>query len=219
VEVNTGAPTSDDDTLSSGVTIDELVDDMYGAEEVINTFWATHWSEYYTGTYQQPTVRGLYDGTDPTDTPICDGVPLQVDNAYYCESEDYVAWDATLLVEGADQIGDSWVYLVVAREWAQAIQARLDPSLLATGEQLQADCLAAAAIFGAQADGTLELEPGDEDELIGSLTALADSSPWTSSADHGDSFERVQWFTLGRSGGVNACHDVLTPADAAPPTA
>ena len=62
------------------------------------------------------------------------------------------------------------------------MQARLDPSLLATGEQLQADCLAAAAIFGAQADGTLELEPGDEDELIGSLTALADSSPWTSSA-------------------------------------
>jgi hypothetical protein len=219
-ETNSDATaTIDDDTLSSGVTIDELVDDMYGAQEVVNTFWATHWSDYYTGSYQPPTVRGLYDGTDPADTPSCDGVPLQVDNAYYCESEDYVAWDASLLVEGADQIGDSWVYLVVAREWAQAMQARLDPSLLATGEQLQADCLAAAAIFGAQADGTLELEPGDENELIGSLTALADSSPWTSSTDHGDSFERVQWFTLGRSGGVNACHDVLAPADAAPTTA
>ena len=175
---NSGATaTIDDDTLSSGVTIDELVDDMYGAQDIVDTFWATHWSEYYTGTYQPPTVRGLYDGTDPADTPTCDGVPLQVENAYYCASEDYVAWDATLLVEGADQIGDSWVYLVVAREWAQAMQARLDPSLLATGEQLQADCLAAAALFGAQADGTLEIEPGDESELIGSLTALADSSP------------------------------------------
>lgn len=211
--------TVDDDTLGSGVTIDELVDDMYGAQQVVDAFWAAHWSDYYTGTYQPPIVRGLYDGTDPADTPSCDGVPLEVGNAYYCPAEDYVAWDATLLVDGADRIGDSWVYLVVAREWAQAMQARLDPSLLATGEQLQADCLAAAALFGAQADGTLELEPGDENELIGSLTVLADSSPWTSSADHGDSFERVQWFTLGRSGGVDACHDVLTPADPAPATA
>jgi hypothetical protein len=53
---------------------------------------------------------------------------------------------------------------------------------------------------------------GDDQELIGSLTALADQMPWTMSADHGDPFQRVQWFTLGRNGGVNACHDVLDPA-------
>ena len=42
---------------------------------------------------------GLYDGTDPDDTPTCDGEPLESYNAFYCVSEDYVAWDASLLVE------------------------------------------------------------------------------------------------------------------------
>ena len=68
---------------------------------------------------------------------------------YYCVAEDYVAWDAALLVDGADQIGDSWVYLVVAHEWGHAMQARLDPSLVAAADELQADCLGAAALFGA----------------------------------------------------------------------
>ena len=45
--------------------------------------------------------------------------------------------------------------------------------------------------------------------MIGSLTALADQMPWTMSSDHGDPFQRVEWFTLGRNGGVQACFDVL----------
>ena len=82
---------------------------------------------------------------------------------------------------GADLIGDSWVYLVVAHEWGHAIQARLEDDLVATAEELQADCLGAAAMYGAVADRTLELEPGDDQELIGSLTTLADQMPWTMS--------------------------------------
>ena len=50
--------------------------------------------------------------------------------------------------------------------------------------------------------------------MVDSLSALADETAWTSSADHGDPFQRVQWFTLGRNGGVNACHDVLETSGA-----
>jgi hypothetical protein len=32
---------------------------------------------------------------------------------------------------------------------------------------------------------------------------------WTMSTDHGDPFQRVQWFTLGRNGGVTACLDAV----------
>ncbi len=182
---------------------------------MVDGFWVKHWSDYYTGTYIPPTVRGLYDATDPANTPTCDGHPLNAFNAYYCATVDYVAWDANLLVAGADKIGDSWVYLVVAHEWGHAIQNRLDSSLVPAGLELQADCLGAAALYGAVADGTLQFEIGDEQELIGSLTALADQMPWTMSADHGDPFQRVQWFTTGRNGGVPACHDALATA---PPT-
>src|SRR5664279_2968742 len=85
---------------------------------------------------------------------------------------------------------------------------------VAQDDELQADCLGAAALFGAAADGTLTIEDGDEKEMVNSLSALADEMAWTSSADHGDPFQRVQWFTLGRNGGVNACHDVLETSGA-----
>ena len=207
------------DTLASGVTIDELADDIDFAQTVVDGYWKSHWSEFFTGEYVPPVVKGLYDGTDPNDTPTCDGEPLEAYNAYYCEDGNYVAWDANLLLEGADQVGDSWVYLVIAHEWGHAVQARLDPSLVAVGYELQADCLGAAALFGAIADKTLELEEGDERELISSLNLLADEMAWTMSSDHGDPFQRVQWFTLGRNGGVQACVDAVQPSDGAgPPT-
>jgi len=201
------ASTGDSSTLASGVTIDELVDDIASAEEVVDGYWANHWSDFFTGTYQPPTVKGLYDGTDPSTIPTCDGEPLEAYNALYCVSEDYVAWDSGLLLDGADQIGDTWVYLVIAHEWGHAIQARLDTGLVAVADELQADCLGAAALFGAVADGTLELEEGDEREMISSLNVLADDMAWTMTSDHGDSFQRVEWFTIGRNGGVQACFD------------
>ena len=40
-----------------------------GAKRSSTSYWATHWSDYFTGTYQPPTVHGLYDGTDPADDP------------------------------------------------------------------------------------------------------------------------------------------------------
>jgi predicted metalloprotease len=207
----TATPTSTatDLTLDSGVTIEELKDDIDGAQTIVDGFWAAHWSDYFTGTYAAPTVVGLYDGTDEDTAPTCGGEPLEAYNAFYCPANDSVAWDASLLVTGADQIGDSWVYLVIAHEWGHAIQARLDGTLVAQADELQADCLGAAALYGAQADGTLTFDMGDEQELVTSLSALADQMPWTMTSDHGDAFQRVQWFTLGRNGGVNACIDVL----------
>jgi hypothetical protein len=44
---------------------------------------------------------------------------------------------------------DTRLYLVVAHEWGHAIQARLNPDIQAVRRELQADCLAGAAIFGA----------------------------------------------------------------------
>lgn len=212
--LTTASTTATNLTLASGVTIEELKDDIDGAQAVVDGYWAAHWSDFYTGTYTPPTVVGLYDGSDSDTAPTCGGEPLEEYNAFYCPDGDYVAWDAGLLVAGADQIGDSWVYLVVAHEWGHAIQARLDSSLVAQAEELQADCLGAAALYGAAAAGNLEFDAGDEQELVSSLSALADQMPWTMTSDHGDAFQRVQWFTLGRNGGVNACHDVLVDPSA-----
>ena len=101
--------------------------------------------------------------------------------------------------------GDSWPYLVIAHEWGHAIQARIGDSLTLSAKELQEDCLAGGALFGAASDGDLVLESGDQKEMASALSSLADETSWTRSADHGDPFERIGAFDQGRQSGISAC--------------
>lgn len=186
------------------VSLRALRGDIATAVAAVDDFWARRWSFYFTGTYTPPEVRGTYDGADPATTPRCDGDPLLPGNAYYCVPEDFLAWDASLMLEGY-RYGDAWVYLVVAHEWGHAIQNRLDAGLQSVTHELQADCLAAAALYGAVELDTLTWERGDTRELVTSLNAISDDMPWTELGDHGDSFERIEAFNTGRLGGVTGC--------------
>lgn len=193
----------EDTSSPSDADIDQLIADMDSAAEITDQFWAEHWSDYFTGRYTAPDVVGLYNGSD-TDVPTCAGEPLPADNALYCGPEHYVAWDAGLMVRSFD-VGNSWTYLVIAHEWGHAVLAQLNPSLVYESEELQADCLAGATLYGAEASGSITMGNGAEKELVDGLNQLADQTAWTDSDDHGDSFERIEAFNLGRSGGVNAC--------------
>jgi uncharacterized protein len=191
--------------VPAGVDPAELAQDIAIAEQVVNEFWTRHWNDTFPGVYTPPTVVGLYDGNDlDPNLPTCAGEPLPPDNAVYCPPGDFVAWDVNLLARGLE-IGDAWVYLIIAHEWGHAVQARIDASLNSTASELQADCLAGAALYGAVADGLLVLEEGDVREITNSLTAVADETPFTNSEDHGDPFERIGAFDLGRTGGVRGC--------------
>lgn len=187
----------------------ELAADIQAAQDVTNAFWKRHWKDYFTGRYTKPNVYGLYDGYDEAGSPVCFGEPLPPGNAFYCPDGDYVAWDKTLLELGYE-IGDSWPYLIIAHEWGHAIQADLDVSLQSEQYELQADCLAAAALYGASADHILKFQPGDEKEIVDGLNYIADEVPWGMSGDHGDSFQRIESFDTGRTGGVPACLPGMT---------
>ena len=190
-------------TTGSGPDAGELIADMEAAVQATDQFWTAHWSDFFTGTYSPPTVVGLYDGTQPG-TPTCEGIPLEELNAFYCIPEDYVAWDVSLMALGF-YYGDSWPYLVIAHEWGHAIANRLDASLQSRAYELQADCLAGATLYGSANDGVIRFEPNDEKEIVSALSQLGDDTPWTSSADHGDPFQRVESFNQGRTAGVMAC--------------
>lgn len=196
-------------TIPESASVDpELVEDIISAVGLTDAFWARHFADYFGGTYTSPALvdpetYGVYDGTDPNG-PTCAGDLLGPGNAFYCSPEDYVAFDSTLLEDGfAD--GDSWVYLVIAHEWGHAIQARVGSESTSVAAELQADCLAAVALFGAAADGDLIFEDGDQREIAMGLVDLGDEVPWTQAGDHGDSFQRVEAFDAGRTGGVEAC--------------
>lgn len=109
------------------------------------------------------------------------------------------------MAAGYQQIGDAWVYLIIAHEWGHAIQARLQADQVSVAAELQADCLAGATLFGAAELGFLQFEQGDTEELARTLAAVADDFPWTEESDHGDARQRTDAFNRGAAGGRSAC--------------
>jgi predicted metalloprotease len=207
----TSTESADQMTIAPTGTVDEteLAEDIQGAEDVADGWWAAHWQDYFPGRYTPPNVVGLYDGYDEATAPTCFGEPLPPGNAFYCPDGDYVAWDKTLLELGYE-IGDAWPYLIIAHEWGHAIQADLEMSQQSVQYELQADCLAGAVLYGARDEGTLEFEDGDEKEIVDGLNFIADEAPWGMSGDHGDSFQRIEAFNLGRTAGVPGCLPGMT---------
>jgi predicted metalloprotease len=179
-----------------------MANDEKSAVAATNAFWTRHFPQLFGSQYRPPQVAGGYLGADG---PSCGGSPSVPFNAFYCQPDDFVAWDENLMSAGYKQIGDSWVYLIISHEWGHAIAARLDRSLVSVAAELQADCFAGATLSGARADGTITFEPGDTAELSKTLAAVADNFPWTNESDHGNARQRIVSFNTGARGGPRAC--------------
>lgn len=179
-----------------------MAEDEQSAVDATDAFWKRHFTELFGSAYRSPQVSGGYVGRAG---PRCAGESSVPFNAFYCGDGDFLAWDENLMAAGYEKIGDAWVYLIIAHEWGHAIQARLDQSLVSSAAELQADCLAGGALQGAAQDGTIQIEPGDAEEIGRTLTEVADDFPWTSESDHGNAQQRISAFNQGASGGVAAC--------------
>lgn len=180
---------------------DTRAGDERSAARIVNEFWQG-WFADHGRQYVPPRVEGGYVGTRG---PRCAGEPSVPGNAYYCPSGNFLAWDENLMRAGYTQIGDAWVYLVIAHEWGHAIQGQLPNRLVSQAVELQADCLAGAALQGAARAGLVRIEPGDDQEIAETLQAVADDYAWTDESSHGNARQRTSAFQGGVSGGVDAC--------------
>lgn len=189
--------------------------DYATALQVVNGFWSAHYGEFFAGSYAPPGlvtatsigVDGLYDGN--VDRIPCGASMFQAGNAHYCgppyaAGSHFVGFDVGFL-RRAHELGDMFIYMIVAHEWGHAIQSGLVAGGLGVQYELQADCLAGAALEGAVRDGALVLEPGDYEEVDAGLAAIADAYPWGSVADHGNAQERIAMFRGGAQNGVRSC--------------
>jgi uncharacterized protein len=205
-EIEASAPPEEEAAAAEPVPTFEgeesMASDQRAAVNAVNAFWEAEFPEQFGRTYTPPTVAGPYVGTNG---PTCAGQPSVPFNAIYCPPGDFIAWDDQLMASGYSQIGDAWVYLIIAHEWGHAIQARLDRDRVSVQAELQADCLAGAALAGAAEMGLIVVEPGDDKELAETLAAVADDYPWTKESDHGSAEERTGAFNAGAGGGVPAC--------------
>jgi predicted metalloprotease len=189
--------------------------DIGKAEGYVDGFWRRHWGECFGDIpYRAPTSKDVYTRDSPV---TCGGEVLSADGAFYCRPGKFVAYGSDLMHRAVDE-GDALAYLVVAHEWGHAIQDLLRTtefrSYVAEREELQADCLAGAALWGSDYEGYFEWQLGDSTEAADALKSIADETEWTKRTPsgpvaHGDALQRIAAFERGRSrAGVTDCFDM-----------
>ena len=194
-------PDTDVDSRPGSTNAETRGDDEQTAVAVVDEFWR-RWFAEQGRRYVPPTVEGGYVGTRG---PRCGDQPSVPGNAYYCPAGNFLAWDENLMKAGYTKIGDAWVYLVIAHEWGHAIQAQLPGRLVSQAVELQADCLAGAALQGAADAGLVQIQEGDDQEIARTLQAVADDFPWTDESSHGNARQRLASFQAGVRDGVDSC--------------
>lgn len=192
-------------------TIDEVVQATVADLEA---FWTARLPDTY-GIDYDPIDDLIPYFPSTGDVPRCgpETLPadLAADNAFYCQPDDYVAWDAEgLLPDLYTEFGDFAISLVLAHEWGHAAQARArvtGPTILT---ELQADCFAGTWTGDVAAGGrTLRLGEGDLEEAMAGYLLFRDpvgTRPGDPGA-HGSAFDRVNAFQDGFFNGIGTCVD------------
>ncbi|HZA75330.1 MAG TPA: neutral zinc metallopeptidase [Acidimicrobiales bacterium] len=219
-----GGPVGDraerDDLDSGGsgtpVSPNDLDALVAAAIDDVEAYWTETYPEVYDGPFE-PLAGGYHPYGPTTEMPTCGPVPVTYEeiagNAFYCPSEDLIAWDqATLIPEINETFGGFTVGIVFAHEFAHAIQARAGVTGPRTIDlELQADCYAGAWTAHV-ADGgsdTFEVTDRELDSSVAGMVAIRDV-PGTDPGDpsaHGSGFDRITAFQEGYESGPQHCAD------------
>ncbi len=190
------------------------------------SFWKTAFPATFGKDWQDLT--GGYYSVDTADKdtapPPCARNAIDVEgNAFYCPSEDVIAWDrSALLPVLRDRFGEAAVMLVLAHEVGHAVQRRAGltiaeqrrnpdkyPTILI---EAQADCYAGTFVRWV-ADGKAEHLRIARDRLDSALESLITfRDPIGTEQDdkgaHGDAFDRVSAFQDGYDKGTKLCAEM-----------
>jgi predicted metalloprotease len=153
--------------------------------------------------------------------PVCNGTRLPrsqaVNGIAYCTETRTIAYDHRLLPDVYDRSGDFGVAVVIAAEWAVAMQQDRDVAGDPKALELQQSCFtgswAGDVVRGGHdptGDG-LTLSAGDLDEAIQSFLIFRDSDK-ISAGTGASAFENVDAFRLGFFQGEAACVDLVPSA-------
>ncbi|HSG79416.1 MAG TPA: neutral zinc metallopeptidase [Acidimicrobiia bacterium] len=192
------------------LTLDEVIQVTVADLE---SYWEVEQPAAY-GTSYEPIERVVPYVPSSESIPDCGDesitADVAADNAFYCNPDDYIAWDAEGLFPGLFvEFGDFTIALVLAHEWGHAVQNRVEEFGPTIQTELQADCFA-GSWTGAISRGereALSLDPGDIEEAMSGYLLFRDP-PGTGPNDpgaHGSAFDRVNAFRLGLLEGVDAC--------------
>ena len=177
---------------------------------------ADYWSEELPRLYRTeftPIAGGLLPYGPDTAVPQCGPHPIVYEdiagNALYCPDEDIIAWDRVNLIPDLDErFGPLTVGIVMAHEYAHAIQMRGDVQGDTVTLELQADCFAGAWVADVEDRLDVFATAGSSlDQAIGGFLELRDTVGIgaTDPNAHGSGFDRVSAFQDGYDIGAEVC--------------
>jgi predicted metalloprotease len=179
----------------------------------IQLFWTQQMPGQFHESYRPVTAFYSIDPDGSVAAPCTDEASDIRGNAFYCPSQDIVAWDRkVLLPELQQRFGDFLVAMVLAHEWGHAIQKRTElPSDHTIVVETQADCYA-----GAFTDWVLkgnaphfEITRPDLDRALSGFLLFRDplGSDASDRQAHGSGFDRISAFQDGYEKGIPFCKD------------
>jgi predicted metalloprotease len=179
----------------------------------VEAYWERTYPETYGGEF--PDLAGGYHPYGPgTEVPPCGEPPPAyadiADNAFYCPTDDLIAWDEAQLIPWVNEnFGAFTIGIVFAHEFAHAVQARVGATGRTIDLELQADCFAGAWTADTQAGNSARftIDEAGLDRSVAGMVAISDL-PGTEEDDplaHGSGFDRIGAFLDGYDGGPATC--------------
>jgi len=204
----------DIDRLAATVVTD--VQQFWG--ETFPNAFGKKWTDLEGGFYSVDTASAT------AKAPPCARRASDVEgNAYYCPTEDVIAWDrAALLPVLKEKFGEAAVMFVLAHEMGHAVQRRTGltvakqqanpdeyPTILI---ESQADCYAGSFVHWVTEGkaGHLKISKDRLDNAMEALVMFRDpvGTEQSDEGAHGDAFDRVSAFQDGYDQGVGLCKDM-----------
>jgi predicted metalloprotease len=179
----------------------------------VEAFWRRTFEDVYGQPYV-PISGGFWAyGPDSEQPPCGDPPPGYGDiaqNAFYCPSDDLIAWDdVNLIPQLYDDFGGFTLGIVFAHELGHAIQARARTTGPTVLLELQADCFAGAWSRDVEEGNSefFELTLEDLDKAVAGFLELRDGVGVAAGdpAAHGTGFDRIGSFVDGYEQGAEAC--------------
>ncbi len=178
----------------------------------LDTYWRTVLPQAFGVAYKP--LAGYFAADEQHLPPNCGRSAITydeiLDNAFYCRTGDYIAWDDRgLFAELESVYGEAALAMVLAHESGHAVQARANVRLPDVYVELQADCLAGGWFrhVANDASTTLKFDADALDDAIGAILAFRDDpgTSATSANAHGSGFDRITSFQLGYELGPKRC--------------
>lgn len=182
----------------------------------LEEFWKFAYPDAFDG--ELTPIEALYSwDSDAYDGEFCGETTEGLVNAGFCEEDNTIGWDRTVLMPALRRTnGDMAITMVLAHEYGHAIQkqATLNPRGIPTlvAEQ-QADCLSGVYLRWV-AEGKsprFTLSTGDGlNNLLAAMISFRDPLPiggdyYDAGDEHGSAFERISAFQFGFTDGAEAC--------------